>query len=229
MTNAGRKLEGWVGETVQLHLQALLDAASSHSVDAYREGMRALGRDLGARLRDALPREGDLLVVTTVEDADFLSSGVLDALPSERCVKLFCYWNERDTERNLAPIVSRYEEPLDEARISAVVVIKSIVSGACVVRTNLAEALSRLRHDVPVFVVAPVMHVGAKKKLRREFAPQIADRFQYVICATDPDKDGDTVLPGIGGSVYELLGVGDKHTKNRIRPRLVALRNPLTA
>lgn len=229
MTNAGRRLAGWVDEAVQLRLQALLDAASSHSVDAYREGMRALGQDLGTRLRDALPPEGDILVVTTVEDADFLSAGVLEALPSERRVKLFCYWNERDTVRNLAPIVSRYEEPLDEARTSAVVVIESIVSGACVVRTNLAEALSRLRHDVAVFVVAPVMQMGAKRGLRRELAPGIADRLQYVVCAIDPDRDGDTLLPGVGGIVHELLGVGDGHTKNRIRPRLVAERNRLTA
>lgn len=229
MTDHARKYEPWADETVRRHMEGLLEAAAQGSVEAYREGMRVIGKDLGLQLREKLPADGDLLFVTTVEDADFLGAGVLEALPKGRTVKVFCYWNERDRDRDTAPIVSRFEEPLDEARTTAVVVIKSIVSGACVVRTNLTEALSRLHHDVPVFVVAPAMHIGAKKKLQKEFAPSVAERFRYVVCAIDPVKEGETIRPGVGGSVYELLGMGDGRSKNRYRPRLVAERSPVEA
>jgi hypothetical protein len=205
-------------------MDELLAAADAAAPDRYRESMRRLGSDLGERLREFLPREGDVLVVTTVEDADFLGRGVVDALAVGDRLKIFCYWNERDAARDVAPIISKYEEPLDEPRVTAVVVVKSIISGACVVRTNIIEALDKLHHSVPVFVVAPVMHVDARKKLRREFPTDVADRFKYVVCALDTEKDGEMIRPGIGGSVYELLGLGDKHTKNRVRPRIVAER-----
>ena len=68
------------------------------------------------------------------------------------------------------------------------------------------------------------MHSQAKAKLRREFDAAIAARFQFITCAVDSEKDGENVKPGIGGSVYELLGLGDKHAKNRVRPRILSQR-----
>lgn len=224
MSEAKRTYESWVTDVAKGHLTELLTAAERQATEAYRAAMRSVGCDLGAQLEPSLPREGQILLVTTVEDADYLGRGVLDAIEGNHPVRVFCYWNTRNHARDTAPIISRYEEPLDEPRVSAVVVVKSIISGACVVRTNLIEALSKLHHDVPVFVVAPAMHVDAKKKLRREFAPSVADRFQYVFCAVDHEKDGENIRPGVGGSVYELLGLGDKDTKNRHRPLLLAER-----
>lgn len=224
MNGAGRTFEPWVSDAVRAHMEELLAAAAAGTPERYRASMRSLGMDLGERLRGSLPGEGDILVVTTVEDADFLGRGIVDALGVGDRLKVFCYWNERDAVRDVAPIISKYEEPLDEPRVSAVVVVKSIISGACVVRTNLIEALDKLHHSVPVFVVAPVMHVDARKKLRREFPTEVADRFKYVVCAFDTEKEGEVIRPGIGGSVYELLGLGDKHTKNRLRPRMLSER-----
>jgi len=226
MNTAGRAYEAWVTDEVKARMEKLLAAAQSNATSAYREWMHALGTDLGAHLSTQLPAEGEVLLITTVEDADFLGRGVLGALQPPSRVKVFCYWNERDSARDTAPIISKYEEPLEEGRVAAVVIVKSIISGACVVRTNLIEALRKIRHSVPVFVVAPVMHVDAKKKLRREFHPSIADRFSYVVCALDREREGEIIRPGIGGSVYELLGLGDKHTKNRVRPQMLAERHP---
>jgi hypothetical protein len=227
MNKPSRTYEPWVNDAVKRRMDLLLAAAVDHATTAYREWMKALGGDLGAQLKSILPSDGQIVVVTTVEDADFLSQGVLGAIDAGERLRLFCYWNERNAERDIAPIISKYEEPLDEPRVSAVVVVKSVISGACVVRTNLTETLAKLRHNVPVFVVAPVMHADARKKLRREFDRQVADRFRFITCAIDSEKDGENVQPGIGGSVYELLGLGDKHTKNRVRPTIVAERSAL--
>lgn len=88
-------------------------------------------------------------------------------------------------------------------------------------RTNLIDVLEHLHHAVPVFVLAPVMHVGAERKLKSEFPAAVAERFQITTFAIDSERHGEIVEPGIGGSVYELLGLGDKHTKNAVWPRLV--------
>lgn len=62
-----------------------------------------------------LPERGACMLVCTVEDADFLARGFLEAVDVERIV-LRCFWNERrrvgDTE--LAPIIRRYVEPGDD-------------------------------------------------------------------------------------------------------------------
>lgn len=221
-----RTYEPWVEASVRDHLDMLLRAAEERAVSGYRELMTALGHDLAARLSLELPAMGNVLIVTTVEDADFLCRGVIDELRLRERTRLFCYWNERRSELDVAPIVSKYEEPLDN--VAAVVVVKSIISGACVVRTNLAEALTKVHTATPIFVLSPVMHVDAHRKLRREFSTDVADRFRYVFAAKDSEKDGDNIKPGIGGSVYELLGLGDKHSKNRYRPKLLAERALVT-
>jgi hypothetical protein len=217
----------WLTPDARKHLHALQDAAGNPR--AYQETMHALGTDLGKRLLKLLPKRGDVLVVCTVEDADFLARGLLEELEfAKRETKLACFWNERDVigSREVAPIIARYEEPLEGATLSAVVVVKSIIFGACVVRTNLTEVLEKVPHDKAVFVVAPVMFANAAASLESEFPKRIAQRFEYVFCARDAEKseDGKTVVPGIGGNVYELLGLGDEQQKNRRRPRLLTAR-----
>jgi hypothetical protein len=218
-----RTHSSWVSADTKQHLDALLEAARAQAVHDYRNSMRALGADLAHELQRHLPSNGTILFVVTVEDADFLCRGVLDALQLGARAVLSCYWNERDRDRNTAPVVSRYEEPIG-SNLSAIVVMKSVVSGACVVRTNLMEAMDRVRQSVPVFVVAPVMHTDAEQKLREEFSEAVSKRMHIITCAVDSEKDGDLIRPGVGGSVYELLGFTDGRAKNRHRPSLVAER-----
>lgn len=181
--------------------------------------MYGLGVELGRSVASQLP-SGNVLIATTVEDADWLLRGVLDGAALHERARVFCYWNNRIDE-NTALITSSYEEPIDDAYITAVIVIKSIIAGACVVRTNLTDVLEHLHHEVPVFVLSPVMHIGAERKLKGEFPPAVAARFRITTFAVDSERHGEIVEPGIGGSVYELLGLGDKHEKNAVWPRLV--------
>lgn len=196
------------------------------NVEDYRSHMKSLGQHLGRSvltLFSALP-QGDICVVCTVEDADFLAQGVIDALESAglgRQVRLICLWNERVEIRDvsLSPIVKQYREDFSPNG-SIFVIVKSIISGACVVKTNLMRALS---FAVPerIFVAAPVMLIGAEDRLKDEFPATLADSFEFVHYVTDTIKNGDEVVPGIGGSVYENLGLGNSKEKNSYLPQIV--------
>ncbi|MBA3550583.1 MAG: hypothetical protein H0T76_29255 [Nannocystis sp.] len=213
-----------ITEAERIHLQGLLDADGP---EVYRSTMQRLGEDLGRRVVDMLPERGMCMLVCTVEDADFLARGFLETVGVERVV-LRCFWNERRKlgDFELAPIIRRYVEPGDED-VSALVVIKSIISGACVVRTNLMEVLERVK-PAQIFVVAPVIHAEAERKLEQEFPSEIARSFTYVWLARDDAREPDgNVVPGIGGSVYDLLGLGGEQAKNRYYPQLIHERRAL--
>jgi hypothetical protein len=64
---------------------------------------------------------------------------------------------------------------------------------------------------------------GAEERLAKEFPVAISSKFEFVHFVTDTDKetDGENVVPGIGGSLYELLGLGDQHSKNKYVPQIV--------
>lgn len=219
-----RSFRDMITEPERSHLQELLDADSP---EVYRSTMQRLGEDLGRRVAEMLPKRGTCMLVCTVEDADFLARGFLQTVDAERVV-LRCFWNERRKlgDFELAPIIRRYVEPGDDD-IMALVVIKSIISGACVVRTNLMEVLERAR-PTQIFVVAPVIHAEAERKLEQEFPPEVAQRFTYVWLARDDARESNgNVRPGIGGSVYELLGLGGENAKNQYYPQLIHERRAL--
>ncbi len=201
----------------------------------YQAAMTALGRSLADGMLRQVPalRTLPVCVACTVEDADYLAKGILDGLEGGGVdparLKLVCFWNERVRSFNgsaaklfdVAPIVKSYREEVDLQQ-SIIVVVKSIISGACVVKTNLTALIDRV---VPerVLVAAPVMLLGAEKRLASEFPEQTAKRFEYFTFAVDDKKsdDGEMVLPGIGGSVYERLGFTYKNTyvPNIVRQR----------
>jgi len=201
-------------------------ADRSINVESYRVIMLQLGHKLGQFILPRLPKcaKGDFFVVCTVEDADFLARGIIEELTAAKLgnrVKLLCLWNEkiRDEGVSLSPIFKQYQEKSNEGA-AAFIVVKSIISGACVVKTNLTRALS-YQSPTQVFVASPVLLKGAQQRLAAEFPPEVAAKFDYVWLATDSDKNGDDVIPGIGGSVYERLGLGDENTKNRHVPTIV--------
>lgn len=223
-----RAFSEWVktDEKTQKHLDELLRAVGEPA--RYREAMHTLGRDLGREVDRHLPAKGEVIVVCTVEDADFLTRGLLEEIetPSRRAA-LVCFWNERKHigKQEVAPIIARYEEPIVANKVTALIVLKSIISGSCVVRTNLTEMLDRFKRAVPIYVVAPVLHDDAMTKLEREFSAAVVKRMTPIWCARDSDREADgTVVPGIGGTVYELLGLGTEEQKNRVRPRILTSR-----
>jgi len=197
----------------------------------YRSQMLAIGRHLGASVLGNLPSKNakNICVVCTVEDADFLARGVIEALEEQGLgehVHLICLWNEkiRANGGSLSPITKQYKEDFD-AKDVTLIIVKSIISGACVVKTNLTRVIS-FAQPKEIFVVSPVMYIGAEDRLAREFPKEISSKFKFVHFATDTEKDadGENIRPGIGGSVYELLGLGNDHTKNKYMPAIVKQR-----
>lgn len=217
-----RTLTPFADAAVHDLLKVLSDRASSHS--AYQDAMRSLGRQLADQITAKLPGDSSPLVFVacTVEDADFLARGVIEELAvrgvAEDSLRLACFWNERaktfngSAERvlDVSPVRKQYREEGD-VRDAVVVVVKSVISGACVVKTNLAALLNDVtpRH---VYVAAPVMFEGAEERLSREFPTTISERFEYITFAVDTERDEEeNLVPGIGGSVYERLGFDDKN------------------
>lgn len=205
--------------------RAVLEKLSelSGKPEEYRVAMQELGMHLGTCIYGKLPSNiTDIRVVCTVEDADFLAKGVIQKLEENGITtNLLCLWNESIKEYgiSISPILKTYQERIGE-HSPALVVVKSIISGACVVKTNITRAVS-ISNPERVFVVSPVMLEGAEVKLSKVFPRDISEKFEYIHFATDNEKSGNNVVPGIGGSVYELLGLGDGSSKNKYTPQIV--------
>lgn len=197
-------------------------------VSDYRDNMRQLGSHLADSLLPQLAQQPakDICVICTVEDADFLARGLIETLEAHALgatTRMICMWNQRIKNEgiSLSPVLRVYEESYDK-RDAVFIVVKSIISGACVVKTNLTRAVTAA-HPKRIFVVSPVMLQGAEQRLADEFPAEVSQKFEFVHFATDTEKstDGEQVIPGIGGSIYELLGLGDLTTKNRYVPDIV--------
>jgi hypothetical protein len=202
-----------------------------NDIAGYREHMRQIGSHLVRAIEDGLhSASSEICVVCTVEDADFLARGVIERLESiglGNRIRLLCLWNEniREPGIRLSPIIKQYKEDF-ERRDPIFIIVKSIVSGACVVKTNLSRALSQANPQ-RIYVIAPVIYEGAEKRLESEFPSSISSKFQFVWFACDKEKQGDLVIPGIGGSVYELLGFRDSEEKNKYIPTIVKERRKI--
>ncbi len=196
----------------------------------YQDALRHLGASLAdsllAQLGQDIPKQ--ICLVCTVEDADSLGAGMVTRLDEKSLgerTRVVCFWNGRVElpGMSFAPILKEYREPCD-LNDSVLVVVKSIISSACVVRTNLANLIAKASPK-RIFVVAPVMFKGAEKNLARDFIPEISSRFEFLTLAIDDEKrDGKWVVPGVGGDIYARLGYGNIEEKNRHLPLLVKSR-----
>lgn len=222
-----RKLTAFASPSVVASLSRL--ASLETKPDEYRQAMYQLGFEHGRMLKTKL-QDKAVGIACTVEDADFLAKGIIDGLQgSPSSISVACFWNKRfqgDERKNIpdtAPIQKRYAEPSIKA-IDILIVAKSIISGACVVKTNLTN-LIRMANPSKIFVVAPVIFANARANLEKEFPSDITQRFEYAFFAEDDTKssEGD-VLPGIGGNVYQRLGFKNQDGKNRYTPDLVITR-----
>jgi len=204
----------------------LLDQLTKHpSVQDYQTIMFELGKSLGSLAHSALPSNSKSLLICTNEDADFLAKGVLDSLHDlgRNSIAVACFWNERRSIKKTgyvaAPIIRQYVEHITD--VDSFLVVKSIIASSCVVRTNI-EALVHDMKPHKIVVLAPVILKGAEQRLEEQFSKNIAKNFRYIWFAKDThmDRKGQ-VVPGIGGSVYKLLGIGTAETKNSYTPNLV--------
>ncbi len=199
----------------------------------YGDAFYRLGQYLAKRLKSAGLGRKTLLVCTS-EDADFLARGIFESIsepPARRTPVAFaCFWQTRfdpagdksNKKRfEVAPIIKRYEEPIDD-EIDSLIIVKSIIATSCVVRHALLDTIER-KHPKKIFVVAPVISKDAPDRLRAEFPKKVADLFQFVYFAKDgsPDENG-MVWPGIGGNIYERLPL--PKTDGTLIPRIVTER-----
>lgn len=207
-------------------LSSLLD--TSHTPKAYQDTMYHIGRLLAEKLYEEhkISSKSKVCIVSTVEDADFLSKGVYDAL-SEKGQELYfvCVWNQRermyDGGITVAPIIRKFAQPGYE-NAEEMIVVKSIISGSCVVKTNITALLDKIRPK-KIHVVSPVMHVDSARKLLKEFPSNYSELFDFEFLAKDRERDNSTgeVKPGVGGNVYERLGFTNQSDKNQYWPKLV--------
>lgn len=205
--------------------QALVDSLYSEkapSTEEYKQGMQELGRYLAHQLAEKLlgNKTQNLCVACTVEDADYLARGIIEQLEKDipdAILSFACFWNEKsiDTrdleEYDVAPILKSYKEPT--SKDCTLIVSKSIISGACVVATNITNLIGELNPE-EIYVVAPVMVIGAEDRLKKHFDENITDRFRYLKVASDDDR-------GSGPDIYERYGWKDSANKNQHTPQLV--------
>lgn len=226
--NVSRKYTQFAGDKEKALLEALADKGSS--IDYYRQSMYQLGESLaGAVLSQIVNNSSSAHLACTAEDADFLAKGILSRLDGTLAKVTFsCFWNKRFkpfgiADLQVAPILKRYLEPSD-AQVDSLIIVKSIISGACVVRTNLIDTIARISPK-QIFIVAPVIYQGAEDRLKKGFSEDIYNKFRYVYLAEDDVKTPEGIIvPGIGGEVYVRLGFDSQDDKNRSTPELVKQR-----
>ena len=214
-----------VNESIQVLLDTLADKNSAPNL--YRDTMTKLGMALGDAILSQISNEQcNVYLACTVEDADFLARGMLIRLEEQlKSVAFACFWNQRFSpfeveDIQIAPILRKYQEPVSQS-VNYLIVVKSIISGACVVRTNLVHLIQKIEPE-KIFIVAPVMYVQAEEKLKSSFKKEIYEKFQFFYFAKDDRRTHEgEVIPGIGGNVYHRLGFDGQDAKNKYIPEIV--------
>ncbi|KJF77322.1 hypothetical protein UA45_13380 [Morganella morganii] len=224
-TPENRDFSQYTSNDAKTSLCRLLQA--NISPEAYQTEMKNLGLLLGESLSHKLSHSGTCLLVSTAEDADYLSLGVIERLQQYHNIKIAVFWNNHYSpvgDISIAPIVHRYLDA-DYEKSTQLIIIKSIISGSCVVRTNILEVIEKIKAK-SIYIVSPVMHEHAEEKLKNEFPVKISKKFQFIYFATDKERDNTTgeVIPGIGGVIYKKLGLTDQPSQTGFIPLLVKQR-----
>ncbi len=209
------------------HGVALLDGLleSRGGVEDYRQAMLRLGNYLGGVLLSRLDASKCYGIMATAEDVDFLVKGLVEAIkPKVAGLSFACYWNKRlhyvAEGLNAAPIVKSFCEP-DFFNVDDLIVVKAVISSACVVRTNITDVIRSLTPG-RIHIVAPVIFQNADRGLCGEFPDDISDKFVFTYLASDSERDSaGNLVPGVGGEIYGLLGLGNQDDKNHYVPELV--------
>ncbi len=219
-----RRFTKFITPNAKKHLEALL---SSSSTKEYQNSMISLGVLLADVLlhNKSITTDKKVLVVSTAEDADFLQEGVSSELQRNHVkIKRAIFWNNHyqlSNNTSVAPVVNKFLES-GYKDSTDIIIVKSIMSGSCVVKTNLLALFDYLDRMENIFIVSPVMHKNSKEKLKAEFPQQIADKFRFISFAIDEIRtDSGEVQPGIGGSVYERLGFNKPPVETGYMPNTV--------
>lgn len=221
-TPENRSFSQYANDSAKAALQNLL--RSDINPEDYQAAMKLLGLLLGEIISPLIPQSAKCLVVSTAEDADYLSRGVLSGLKYAHVTKTAVFWNNHYSLENgtsVAPIVHKYLEPGYE-KTNQLIIVKSVISGSCVVRTNLLEVIEQVKPK-KIYIVSPVMHKNSESALKNEFSTKISKKFEFIYFAQDSEKDNHSgeVIPGIGGEIYGKLGLDNQPVRVGFIPDLV--------
>lgn len=212
-------------------IKRLLEILADKQTDiaTYRDSFERLGVELGHALHKDIEKKSldTSMLVCSSEDADWLAKGVLKGVGRQN-MPISVFWTTRRTLPNgvdITPVIKTYQDNISDSHRN-LIVVKSIISSACVVKTQLL-ALIRSVRPKNIYILAPVMFKGAKSNLESEFPENISSKFKYIYFAEDDQKKNKEIIPGIGGMVYPRLGLGDENDKNRYFPKIVKERMKL--
>ena len=203
--------------------------APTVSFEDYRNAFYTIGKELGHIICDSMQDLPDAEVMFSFanEDADWLGRGVMEGGGKTKA-KISVFWNGREElysdkyrKIEISPILKSYEEPIATCKV--LVIVKSIISTSCVVKSQLNRLISRINPD-RIWVIAPVMYKDAQNSLSSEFPLSISKKFDFYTFAVDDEREGNTIIPGVGGQVYPRLGLGDFIGKNKYTPEMVIRR-----
>ena len=206
-----------------------LIADSSISPNEYRTTFYQIGKELASIINTITHPLSSTLIACASEDADWLAKGLQDGL-AVKDTSLAVFWNERhslseDKSIEFSPIVKSYIEDIHNCQ--TLIIVKSIIVNACVVKTQLSRLITEINPKEILFV-APVMYKDAEQSLRNEFPPSISNKFRFISLAIDDEiNEKGEVIPGIGGMVYARLGLGDVFNKNKYMPEIVKQRREI--
>lgn len=211
-------------------LDVIADKATSY--EDYRSSFQELGKILGnIVVNDRNVKHKQVLLCCTNEDADWLANGILESVSKDNTVFMSVLWNKRHSPGDneafaVAPVVKTYLEPIKSCDL--LIICKSIIYTSCVVRSNIQYLFERVRPK-HIIILSPVMYKGADAKLRAEFPSRISNDFEFVYLAQDDEANAQgEVVPGIGGSIYDRIGLGGKGNKNSYIPEIVKSRRSLS-
>ena len=210
---------------IRASLNALADKRTS--VCKYREAFQLLGIELGRLLAleyKSVSADQTMLVCAS-EDADWLANGVEIGF-SKGELKKSVYWSSREvvhinedgSKVEISPIEKAYEEVISNCQL--LIVVKSIISTSCVVKTQLTRLIGRVSPK-KIAIAAPVMYKDGMPNLMHEFPDEISGKFHFFTFAIDDEREGSEVIPGVGGMVYPRLGLGNMEEKNHYIPEMV--------
>ena len=193
-------------------IKASLDllANKQTGVCEYREAFRLLGVELGKVLASEYKEvsANHTMLVCASEDADWLANGVETGFGRGE-LKKSVYWSSREvihinvdgSKVEISPIEKAYEESIDDCQL--LVVVKSIISTSCVVKTQLTRLIGKLMPK-SIAILAPVMYKDGVPNLMQEFPEEINRIFKFISFAVDDERIGNEVVPGIGGTCCSM-------------------------
>jgi len=186
---------------IRASLNALADKKTG--VYEYRDAFRLLGIELGKVLASEYKSisANQTMLVCASEDADWLANGVEAGLGIGE-LKKSVYWSSREiihvnedgSKVEISPIEKAYEEEINDCQL--LIIVKSIISTSCVVKTQLTRLIGRVSPK-RIAIVAPVMYKDGVPNLRQEFPEEINSKFHFVTFAIDDERVGSEVITAV--------------------------------